>query len=381
MNPIRMSLLKSDWPDSSESRQRMLESASSSQFPQYYDATLKEKVIQLLRRIKPALIIILTPMIFSFLLIGGEKEFRCAFCVCVMAVYWMTEVMPLAITAMMPVILFPLTGVLDCNNTAKEYINDTNFLFIGGLIMAAAVEKCDLHERVALSVLRLVGSQPKWIMAGFMTVTALLSMFISNTATTAMMVPIGQSVIGQLVESFNSHPNQGSRLGCKKMSTGLVLSICFAANIGGTGTATGTPSNLVMLGQLTNLFPDEDGSLNYISWIFFAVPLMLCCLMACWTTLWLFFLRDAPEEDEHVTKMLHDRYEKLPRTSYAEKSVMFCFALLLALWMGRNPGIVPGFGKYFAKGFYTDATSAILVSMLLFVLPAEQPDLLRILKP
>ncbi|CAJ0937592.1 unnamed protein product, partial [Mesorhabditis belari] len=377
-----MSLLKSDWPDSSESRQRMLESASSSQFPQYYEATLKEKVIQLLRRIKPALIIFLTPMIFSFLLINGQREFRCAFCVCVMAVYWMTEVMPLAVTAMLPVVLFPFTGVLDCNNTAKEYINDTNFLFIGGLIMAASVEKCDLHERVALSVLRLVGSQPKWIMAGFMIVTALLSMFISNTATTAMMVPIGQSVISQLVESFEAHPNTGSsRLGCRKMATGLVLSICFAANIGGTGTATGTPSNLVMLGQLTNLFPAEDGSLNYISWIFFAVPLMLVCLICCWATLWVFFLRKAPGEDEHVTKMLHERYEQLPRMSYAEKSVFSCFVLLLCLWMFRNPGVVPGFGKYFAKGYYTDATSAIIVSMLLFMLPAEKPELLRIFRP
>ncbi|KAK6048549.1 hypothetical protein COOONC_13946 [Cooperia oncophora] len=169
-----------------------------------------------------------------------------------MAVYWMTEVLPLAVTAMLPVILFPLTNVMDSKETALQFINDTNFLFIGGLIMAAAVEKCDLHERVALSVLKMVGGEPKWIMLGFMTVTALLSMFISNTATTAMMVPIGQSVIGQLVASYNAHPENGvrDRAACKRMSTGLMLCICIAANIGGTGTITGTPSNLVMIGSL-----------------------------------------------------------------------------------------------------------------------------------
>ncbi|KJH40701.1 hypothetical protein DICVIV_13336 [Dictyocaulus viviparus] len=162
-----------------------------------------------------------------------------------MSIYWMTEVLPLAVTAMLPVVLFPLTDVMTCQNVAQQFINDTNFLFIGGLIVAAAVEKCDLHERVALSVLRMD-------YARFMIVTALLSMFISNTATTAMMVPIGQSVVGQLLTSYESNPRNGVQTlrKCKRLSTALVLCICIAANIGGTGTITGTPSNLVMVGQL-----------------------------------------------------------------------------------------------------------------------------------
>ncbi|PIO60815.1 hypothetical protein TELCIR_17680, partial [Teladorsagia circumcincta] len=195
--------------------------------------------LNLLQRCKTALILLGTPLVFSPLMLSPESEWRCAFCVGVMAVYWMTEVLPLAVTAMLPVILFPLTNVMDSKETALQFINDTNFLFIGGLIMAAAVEKCDLHERVALSVLKMVGGEPK-------------CMFISNTATTAMMVPIGQSVIGQLVASYNSHPENGMRdkAACKRMSTGLMLCICIAANIGGTGTITGTPSNLVMIGSL-----------------------------------------------------------------------------------------------------------------------------------
>ncbi|PAV68485.1 hypothetical protein WR25_06975 [Diploscapter pachys] len=369
----------SAWPQNSESRQRMIESTSSSNFPTHYlstEVTKKDYAVNILQRSKNALILILTPLILIQLALSPQKEYRCAYCVLVTAIYWMTEVVPLAVTATLPVMLFPLTRVLDSNATAKEYMNDTIFLFIGGLIIAAAVEKCELHERIALSVLRLVGGEPKWIMLGFMVVTALLSSFISNTATTAMMVPICQSVISQLITSFESHPQNSAsgRLGCKRMATGLVMSICFAANIGGTGTATGTPSNLVLLGQLSTMYPDSDGSLNYVSWIVFAYPLMLVCLFFAWLLLCVFFLRNAPEKDDHITEMLHSRYEKLPRMSYAEKSVTFCFVVLLFLWMFREPGIVRGFGSYFPKGCYTDSTSAMIVAFLLFTLPTEKPD-------
>uniref|UniRef100_A0A8R1DFQ2 Uncharacterized protein n=2 Tax=Caenorhabditis japonica TaxID=281687 RepID=A0A8R1DFQ2_CAEJA len=382
---MSLSLHLSGWPENSESRQRMLESSSSTNFVQHFvsrEISNKERLMSLLRRLRNGLVLVLTPLFFAQMLSWDGPEWKCAYCVCIIAVYWMSEVMPLAVTAMLPVVLFPLVGVLDANTTAKEYMNDTNFLFIGGLIMAAAVEKCDLHERVALSVLRCVGSEPKWIMLGFMLVTALLSSFISNTATTAMMVPIGQSVVQQLISSFQHHPTNGERgrQGCKKMATGLVLSICFAANIGGTGTATGTPSNLVMLGQLNALFPKVDGSLNYVTWIFFAYPLMIMCLAVAWLTLVSFFLKDAPEKDEEVTKMLKTRYNELPRMTYAEKSVFACFCILLSLWVFRNPGIVPGFGAFFKKGAYTDATSAMIVAFLLFVLPSEKPDLATYIK-
>ncbi|XGW31592.1 hypothetical protein V3C99_010057 [Haemonchus contortus] len=333
--------------------------------------------LNLLQRCKTALILLGTPLAFGPLLMSPESEWRCAFCVGVMAVYWMTEVLPLAATAMLPVVLFPLTNVMDCKETAQQFINDTNFLFIGGLIMAAAVEKCDLHERVALAVLKMVGGEPKWIMLGFMTVTALLSMFISNTATTAMMVPICQSVIGQLVASYNAHPENGvrDRAACKRLSTGLMLSICIAANIGGTGTITGTPSNLVMIGSLNNLYPESKSSMNYITWLLFAFPLMCICLAAAWLTLTLFFLRNVPGKDEHVTRLMHKRYDDLPRTSYAEKSVLFCFCVLLALWICREPGFFTGFGSWFPNNCYTDATSAMIVAILLFALPSEKPDL------
>ncbi|KAL6739755.1 hypothetical protein Aduo_013170 [Ancylostoma duodenale] len=345
------------------------------------EVTKLQTGLNLLQRCKPALVLILTPLLLCPLLINREKEWRCAFCIGVMAMYWMTEVLPLAVTAMLPVILFPLTGVMTCTETAQQFINDTNFLFIGGLIMAAAVEKCDLHERVALSVLKMVGGEPKWIMLGFMVVTALLSMFISNTATTAMMVPIAQSVVNQLVCDSQLESGTRGRASCKRMSTGLVLCICVAANIGGIGTVNGTPSNIVMVGQLKELFGDVDTSMNYMTWLIFAFPLMVICLFAAWITLTLFFLRNAPTKDEHITEMMRKRYEELPRTSYAEKSVMFCFFVLLLLWIFRDPGFFKGFNNLFPKDCYTDATSAMIVAVLLFALPSEKPDLFTYKSP
>uniref|UniRef100_A0A0K0DEF9 CitMHS domain-containing protein n=1 Tax=Angiostrongylus cantonensis TaxID=6313 RepID=A0A0K0DEF9_ANGCA len=361
---MSMSLLLSGWPENSESRQRMLQSSSSANFPTAYS-------YQKVRLIFPAYLS--NHLLYNFtLFMLYLKEWRCAFCVSVMAVYWMTEVLPLAVTAMLPVVLFPLTGVMTCHEVAQQFINDTNFLFIGGLIMAAAVEKCNLHERVALSVLKMVGSEPKWIMLGFMIVTALLSMFISNTATTAMMVPIGQSVVDQLITSYNSHAQNRLRL-----STALVLCVCVAANIGGTGMLTGTPSNLVMVGQLPELFGDVETSLNYMTWFLFAFPLMCFCLAGAWCILTIFFLRGAPGKDAHVTEIMQKRYDDLPRISYAEKSVMFCFIVLLSLWMFRKPGFFKGFGELLPKESYTDSTSAMLVAVFLFILPSERPVLLN----
>ncbi|KHN74529.1 Sodium-dependent high-affinity dicarboxylate transporter 3 [Toxocara canis] len=306
----------------------------------------------------------------------------------------------------------------------NDDILDTNFLFIGGLIVAVAVEKCSLHERVALRVVTLVGSQPRCmfisntattammvpiaqsvseqllksyrarrsrrstiekrsenddilvhrIMFGFMSVTALLSMFISNTATTAMMVPIAQSVSEQLLKSYRARRSRRSTIEKRSenddilvhrieivqdipstkeesdMAKGLIICICFAANIGGTATITGTPPNLVMVGQVATLFPHADTDLNYLTWIGFAFPLMSVCLLACYIILLFFFLRHSSPADEEAANVMKRRYDKLPPMSFAEKSVLGCFMLLIVMWMGRDPQVVPGFGELFPKG-------------------------------
>ncbi|KHJ93674.1 sodium:sulfate symporter transmembrane region [Oesophagostomum dentatum] len=267
----------------------------------------------------------------------------------------MFEVLPLAITALIPMVAFPFFEIMKSDDVAQAYLPDTSFLFIGGLMVAVAVEKSDLHTRIALFVLRIVGSHPKWIMAGFMGVTGFLSMWISNTATAALMVPIVQSVITELVANHRMHellalsevhsmenrrrsvdmrrlsiPQDSILIAQQKdmsnlftprehlMAKGLLISVCFAANIGGSATITGTASNLVLLGQLEELFPSADTGINFVSWISFAFPQAVACLVICWFVLNMVFLRNAPKGSAIVSRKLKEKYEKLPSITFAE---------------------------------------------------------------
>ncbi|PIC20848.1 hypothetical protein B9Z55_025899 [Caenorhabditis nigoni] len=340
-----------------------------------------------------------------------QLQARCLFCVAVMGSYWVFEALPLAITAFIPMILFPLFGIMRSEEVARAYLPDTCFLFMGGLMVALAVEKCELHARIALFVLKTVGSEPARVMAGFMGVTGFLSMWISNTATTALMVPIVQSVITELVSNHRmedlvalceahqsnnrkhsigmrrlSLPNENNEIKREEMDTamspreqrmakGLMLSVCFSANIGGAATITGTASNLVLIGQLNELFPGADTGVNFLSWLIFAFPMVFCCLIYCWCVLYLLYLRGAPKGSIIVTRKLQQKYNELNNLSFAEISVVFCFALLLLLWILREPQVVPGWGDMFREEFVSDATSAMFIVILLFTLPEKLPNL------
>ncbi|KJH47118.1 hypothetical protein DICVIV_06826 [Dictyocaulus viviparus] len=271
-----------------------------------------------------------------------------------MGLYWIFEVLPLAITALIPMVAFPFFEIMKSDKVAQAYLPDTSFLFIGGLMVAVAVEKSELHTRIALFVLKTVGIQPKWIMAGFMAVTAFLSMWISNTATAALMVPIVQSVITELVANHRMHEliafseatsieNRRRSIDMRRLSVpqetlmaqqkdisnlftprellmakGLLISICFSANIGGSATITGTASNLVLVGQLEKLFPNADTGINFLSWIIFAFPQAVVCQVLCWLVLNFVFLRDPPRGSPSVSRKLSEKYHRLPSTSFAE---------------------------------------------------------------
>ncbi|TSL04417.1 Solute carrier family 13 member 5 [Bagarius yarrelli] len=346
----------------------------------------------------------------------------CAYVIALMAVYWCTEVLPLAVTALLPAVLFPLFGIMESKDVCMQYLKDTNMLFLGGLMVAVAVEDWNLHKRIALRVLLVVGVRPALLMLGFMGVTAFLSMWISNTATTAMMVPIVQAVLEQLnsaagEEEARAPAQREDKLPGKqddgqvlvnvfsvketsveqsndskdklKMSKGMLLCVCYAASIGGTATLTGTGPNLVLSGQMNQLFPDNPDVVNFASWFGFAFPNMIILLLAAWLWLQFVFLglnfkktwgcgSVKTEKEIAAYNLIHEEHRSLGTMSFGEISVLSLFCLLVVLWFTRDPGFVDGWATHLfnaEKEYVTDATVAVFVAALLFVLPAKPPCL------
>ncbi|NXM36012.1 S13A2 protein, partial [Oxyruncus cristatus] len=361
------------------------------------------------------------------------QEAECGFVIIVMALFWCTEALPLAVTALLPVLLFPLMNIMDSTTVCQEYLKDTNMLFIGGLLMAIAIENWHLHRRVALKVLLVTGVRPALLLMGFMVVTAFLSMWISNTATTAMMIPIAQAVLeqlhrselesrgaGQVSENVNkafelqegSTPPVNSKEKEEKDNThvlmieedrkrnealleekhlklckGMSLCICYAASIGGIATLTGTGPNLVLQGQVEDLYKNNGGVINFASWFSFAFPTMIVLLVLAWIWLQILYLGfnfkenfgcaaspSAKAKEKEAYAVIKEENRKLGRMKFAEIAVLVLFILLVLLWFTREPGFIPGWATVlFNKddtSYVTDATVAIFISILLFIIPS-----------
>ncbi|XP_066534475.1 Na(+)/citrate cotransporter isoform X1 [Hoplias malabaricus] len=378
---------------------------------------------------KNGLILFFTPLVLLPLpLVIGTREASCAYVIMLMAVYWCTEALPLAVTALLPALLFPLFGIMKSKQVCMQYLKDTNMLFLGGLMVAVAVEHWNLHKRIALRVLLLVGVRPALLMLGFMGVTSFLSMWISNTATTAMMVPIVQAVLEQL----NSQENEPAEISCseeeslapdaqfsqpakyksaqvvvsglevsaeaarrqeaterRRICKGMTLCVCYAASIGGTATITGTGPNLVLMGQMNQLFPQNGDIINFASWFGFAFPNMIIMLTLAW--LWLQFLfmgfnfkktwgcgSVKTEKEIAAYNVIREEHRQLGPMSYGECSILALFCLLVVLWFTRDPGFVAGWATHIFNSdaeYVTDATVAVLIAVLLFILPSKPPQL------
>ncbi|XP_054250090.1 solute carrier family 13 member 2 [Indicator indicator] len=382
------------------------------------------------------LIIVLVPLVFLPLPLAlPTKEAECGYVIIVMALFWCTEALPLAVTALLPVLLFPMMNIMDSTTVCQEYLKDSNMLFIGGLLMAIAIESWNLHKRVALRVLLITGVRPALLLLGFMAVTAFLSMWISNTATTAMMVPIAQAVLEQMRKSGmeftvagQGHENVNNAfelqetpsktesvkeqnekdLGSshvltleedrkknenllekdhKKFSKGMSLCICYSASIGGIATLTGTTPNLVLQGQINQLFPKNGNVINFASWFSFAFPTAVVLLILTWIWLLIMYLgfnfrktfgcaADATTKakEKQAYETIKEESKKLGSMKFAEIAVLSIFTLLVLLWFTREPGFIPGWATVLFNikdSYVTDATVAIFVSILLFIIPAN----------
>ena len=285
-----------------------------------------------------------------------------------MALWWIFEPVPLAVTALLPVALFPLFGIVDGKTISSLYFNYIIFLFIGGFLMAFAMERWNLHRRIALRILILFGVSPGKILLGFMLATAFLSMWMSNTATAMMMVPIALSIIMKLEES----------LGKKKMGRyglGLLFGIAYSSSIGGIATLVGTPPNALFASVAGIIFHDMP-EISFADWFIFALPVTVFIFIIAWLLLYIMY-----KPKKSWKKLSIDDFKKeytaLGKMKQEERIVLILFTILAFLWIFRSGFTIqsveiPGWSKLFKSPSYiNDGTVAIFIATWLFLIPSK----------
>ncbi len=276
------------------------------------------------------------------------------------ALWWITEALPIAVTALLPIVLFPLSGGMDLALTTSSYGHKFVFLIMGGFIIAIAIEKWNLHKRIALNIIYFIGTDVKRIILGFMVATAFLSMWISNTATTVMMLPIGIVIIKQLKDNPLTADSENLIFG-----KALMLSIAYSASIGGIATLIGTPPNMVMAGGISQAY---DYEISFLEWFVFGFPLMVLLLFICWwyLTHWAFSFKQTsfPGGRTEIAKLRNE----LGAITYEQKAVAIVFALAGISWISRSFIIQKIFPAI------DDTIIAILFSLVLFVLNTKNKN-------
>ncbi|SDT43279.1 solute carrier family 13 (sodium-dependent dicarboxylate transporter), member 2/3/5 [Maribacter dokdonensis] len=276
------------------------------------------------------------------------------------AIWWITEAIPIAVTALLPLVLFPLSGGLDLSSTSGAFGHKYVFLYMGGFIIAIAIEKWNLHRRIALNIINLIGSDIRKIILGFMMATAFLSMWISNTATAVMMLPIGLAIIKQLQDNPDTVEDENQTFG-----KALMLAIAYSASIGGVATLIGTPPNLVLAGVILDTYGYE---ITFMQWFAFGLPISIILIFICWKYLtkyaFSFKQKSFPGGKQEIQRLL----SSLGRITYEEKIVALVFALTAFCWITRSvllQKLLPALD---------DTIIAIFFAIVLFLIPSKKKD-------
>lgn len=310
-----------------------------------------------------------------------------------MAGLWMTQAIPLAATSLLPLGLFPLLGIQSAKETSKAFVEDSLFLYIGGMIIALGIERWGLHRRMALHIVALVGVSPKRMVLGFALATFGLSMWISNTATTMLMLPIGLAMLRILDEG----EEDSAPLRSKQLAVPLLLTLAYAATLGGMATLVGSPTNSQAIGIYRKQLPDA-ADVYFSEWLLSCGPIALFYLAVVWIVL-TWGLPGKSDQDDRLRKALSARLLSLGRVTAPELRMTIVFSLTAILWVTRQPlkvgelPILPGWLQYYERAFVwlatemgtpkatlptkdliTDSTIAMLMAVLLFLLPSGQRD-------
>jgi len=288
-----------------------------------------------------------------------------------MAIWWVTEAIPLAATSLLPLFLFPLLGIASGEQTASQYINSTIFLFLGGFLIALAMEKWNFHRRIALAIISIIGGTPEKIVLGFLLSSSFISMWISNTATAVMMLPIGLAIILQLEKDFPEEITHS-------FSSAILLSIAYGASIGGIATLIGTPPNLSLVRILHIIFPTAP-VIGFGVWMQLALPISLLMIVSCYLLLTKVFFKihKSLKTNSEMIKEEKNNLGKMSREEYFVGAIFFTTALLWVFRSDMALGFmtIPGWAKIFSRPeFLDDGVVAIAMASLLFVIPSKRKE-------
>ncbi|MBN8703757.1 MAG: DASS family sodium-coupled anion symporter [Bacteroidetes bacterium] len=282
------------------------------------------------------------------------------------SIWWLTEAIHLSVTALIPLLLIPMLGLADVRIIASQYMDSIIFLFIGGFILAIAIEKWGLHNYFARFVLSKTGTTPSKILLGVMIASFVISMWVSNTATVLMLLATVIAIVGKLKVEDETNTDA-----IKKITTALLIGLAYSASIGGMCTLVGTPTNMIFYKEFTKLYTTQY-EMNFFVWFKYAFPIALILLLAAFSVLYILFIRKV----RHVKITFHDfRLEK--RMSKNQKVVSIIFICTVLLWFTRST-IDFGFVKFYGwsnwfkmPNYIDDSVVAILMAVLLFLIPAS----------
>ncbi len=286
----------------------------------------------------------------------SDAAWKTAAVTILMGIWWITEAIPISATALLPIVLFPVLGVFSIGDATGPYANPLIFLFMGGFVIALAMEKWNLHKRIAISIVNFVGIKPSSIIIGFIIASAFLSMWVSNTATAIMMLPIAMSILELLDKNDKS-----AKINFEIV---LVLTIAYACNIGGMGTLIGTPPNALLAGFVLENYNIE---ISFLDWMMVGVPIMIVSLPLMYFILTKFVYPIKIKELPGGKELIQSQMEKLGNISNQEKKVAVVFVSAALLWMFRPllSSVIPGL---------SDAGIAIGAAVAFFMIPANSEE-------
>lgn len=318
--------------------------------------------------------LVLGPLLFVVTLLFFESEGLSPEGVAVLAAtlwiatWWITEVVPIPVTSLLPIVLLPLTGALEGDIVVSSYGDDIVFLFLGGFSLAIAMEKWNLHKRIALTIVSMIGTSPRRIILGFMVATGFLSMWVSNTAATMMMIPVGLAVAYQAARALSDGEHLDE---IPKFEKCIVFSIGYAATIGGLGTLIGTPPLAILAAITGEIFGQ---SISFGGWMLFGVPIVILLLAFAWFYLTFVKFRFGFTQLPGGREVIREEKALLGRLSTEEKAVLAVFIGTAFMWISRAfiwDDLLPGI---------SDGLIAVTAAVILFLLPtrrAEEPRILQ----